>query len=152
MKRRFLTAGVVAVALTVAGCGGTEGGRVGSNPGVPDAPSTPASELRVTVDPDGGAVRTWTLRCDPPGGTHPDPRAACTAIDEAFRGGDDPFAPTPRDMLCAEIFGGPQTATISGTWRGKPVNASYSRVNSCEIARWDRLKPVLEPGGSAPPA
>jgi hypothetical protein len=114
------------VALVSAGCGsGTAGG---------------TAMLTITVqDGAGGAPRVWTLTCDPPGGDHPDPAAACAAIDAAPR----PFAPVPADMACTEIYGGPETATITGTWRGEPVDAAYRRTDGCEIARWTALAPVL---------
>lgn len=100
--------------------------------------------LVVTVDDGtGGTPRTWTLTCDPPGGDHPDPVAACAAIEAARR----PFAPVPAGMLCTQIYGGPQTATIEGTWRGEPVRASYKRSDGCEIARWNALAAVLGSGG-----
>lgn len=43
------------------------------------------------------------------------------------------------------MYGGPQTATIDGLWRGQRVHASYSRTDGCEIARWEALAPVLQP-------
>ncbi len=98
------------------------------------------SELTITVsDGAGGAPRAWTLTCDPPGGDHPDPAAACAAIDAARR----PFAPVPADMACTQIYGGPETATIEGTWRGEPVRAAYKRTDGCEIARWSALTAVF---------
>ena len=41
-------------------------------------------------------------------------------------------------------FGGPETATIKGTIRGQEVDASFSRSDGCEIARWDKVKPLLD--------
>lgn len=97
-------------------------------------------ELTVTVvDGPGLPPRTWTLTCDPPGGTHPDPPAACRAIERAAR----PFEPVPDGMLCTQVYGGPETATITGTWRGAPVDAAYRRTDGCEIARWRALSAVL---------
>jgi len=100
----------------------------------------PSSELTIIVrSGPGGDLTTWTLSCDPPGGTHPDPAAACAAIDAAR----DPFAPVPPDMMCTQQYGGPETATITGTWRGEQVNASYTRTDGCEIARWSKLAAVF---------
>ena len=106
-------------------------------------PTTPAamSTLTVTVKADpAGAATTWTLQCDPPGGDHPDAAAACAAISAAAK----PFDPVPRGAICTEIYGGPQTATITGSWQGRPVTASYRRTNGCELARWDKLGPVFQ--------
>ena len=111
--------------------------------GTPDT-AAGGGELTVTVDlGDGSAPATWTLTCAPPGGSHPAPEQACAALASA----KDPFAPVPRDMMCTEIYGGPQTATIKGTWGGQMVIARYQRNNGCEIARWDRLEAVFQTKG-----
>lgn len=109
---------------------------------VPASAATAAGDhLVVTVSPDGseGESVTYQLDCHPAGGDHPAPKKACQAIDAA----EDPFAPVPPDMVCTMIYGGPETATITGTWQGETVDAEYSRVNGCEIHRWDQLAPVF---------
>lgn len=98
------------------------------------------SELTVTVRADAGkAEQTFRLRCDPPAGDHPDPVAACAALGQ----GVDALRPVPKDQGCTDIYGGPQTARVQGRWRGEPVDASFSRTNGCEIARWDALAPLF---------
>jgi hypothetical protein len=52
---------------------------------------------------------------------------------------DDPFAPVPKDTACTQVYGGPQEADVTGTYRGRPVNAHFDRGNGCEIARWDKV-------------
>ncbi len=113
-----------------------------SRPGTDGAGTT---DLRILVSRQPGAGRhTYTLRCGPPGGTHPRPAAACRLLRRL----PHPFAPLPANAMCAEIYGGPQTATVTGTWRGEPVHAQFRRTNGCEIARWDRHAALLvEPGG-----
>ncbi len=102
----------------------------------------PATRLTVTVRADDGTEPTvWELTCDPAGGNHPDPQRACQALTDA----GDPFAPPPRDQICTEIYGGPEKATVEGTWRGKQVRADFSRTDGCRIARWDALRAVLQP-------
>ena len=94
----------------------------------------------ISVSADAKSVpETWRLTCNPADGDHPEPKAACAAIEKAT----DPFAPTKPDMACTEIYGGPAIATIRGERDGVQVDTSYSRVNGCEIARWDALGPVL---------
>lgn len=94
--------------------------------------------MTITVVTDEGAApNVLDLRCDPVGGDHPNAEAACAALVEA--GGEVAFEPTPGDQVCTEIFGGPQTATITGTYRGADVDATFSRENGCEIDRWDAL-------------
>ena len=46
----------------------------------------------------------------------------------------------PKDVACTEIYGGPQEADVRGTFRGRPVDAHFSRTNGCEIERWDTVQ------------
>lgn len=143
MRRRLIPL-LTAVALTSVACAG--GGPGGQDQQVPTEPTTQASELTVTVwrDRDGEPTR-WTLTCDPPGGTHPDPAGACAFLASAR----DWWKPVPADRACTEIYGGPQRATVAGRWRDQDVDAGYERTNGCEIARWDRMVPVLRTRGGA---
>ena len=88
-----------------------------------------------------GKPKTYTLKCDPPGGTFPDPEEACKKLDEL----DQPFAETPDDAMCTEQFGGEQVASINGVYRDETVNTRFSRDDGCEIARWDEHKFLLQP-------
>lgn len=110
----------------------------------PAAPGTPlAADLTVVVDATGkGATTTSTLTCEPVGGDHPDAAAACAAI---AAGGLAAFDPTPMGVACTEQWGGPQTATVTGTVGGETVNARFSRTNGCEISRWDALEALFGP-------
>lgn len=115
----------------------------------------PGTSLTVTVRPAGPASTptVYTLTCDPPGGDHPDPQAACAALEEAMAAPVNPLDPVPATQACTEIYGGDQTALVEGTIDGQAVRAEMSRVNGCEIARWDALVDVLvEPGGVTPSA
>ncbi len=118
--------------------------------GRPSAAPSPSADgrtelaVRVRSGP-GQAARTFTLTCDPPGGDHPDPAAACRLLDEL----DHPFAPLAPDRACTEIYGGPQTATVTGTFRGSPVHAEFRRTDGCEIARWDAYVDLLVERGGA---
>jgi hypothetical protein len=108
------------------------------------------NELIVTVtESEGSKPTAWTLTCGADaGGDHPDPAAACAALQAVFDDGGDPFAALPADAVCTEIYGGSATATITGTWEGADVDASYSRTNGCEIARWDPLMDVFRTTGT----
>lgn len=86
---------------------------------------------------DGAATSRVTLTCDPPGGSHPNPAAACSGLD------DQSFVPLPTGSVCTQVFGGPQTATVRGTYRGKPVSLDLARSDGCLIAQWDRLGALL---------
>ncbi|MGW2560527.1 SSI family serine proteinase inhibitor [Streptomyces sp. NPDC001514] len=86
---------------------------------------------------------TYELTCAPAGGTHPEAQAACDRLEEFGRQGENPFAPVAQDAMCTQMYGGPATARVTGTWRGQPVDATFNRNNGCEIARWQTLEPVL---------
>lgn len=134
---------VAATTVWLAGCGTTGGGDVTTDP----PPGREITELTVVVrDAPGSRVRTFTLVCDPAGGDHPDPEAACRSLGEM----KDPFAPVPSETMCTQVYGGPQTATVTGTFRGEPVDAEFSRTDGCQIARWDKHAVLLvESGGVA---
>jgi hypothetical protein len=123
----------VIVALAFAACGS-------------DEPTTPATgggsdelaNLVVTVDPDGeesGAAKELQVTCKAP--TESDLCGAAAGLSAAD------LAPTAEDVACTQQYGGPETATIKGTLRGEEVDASFSRTDGCEIARWDKVSPLL---------
>ncbi|MFJ8823731.1 SSI family serine proteinase inhibitor [Streptomyces sp. NPDC102467] len=110
--------------------------------GSPD--SAYGDHLLVSVAGSGnGSDGTHELECGPAGGTHADPGAACGRLDELAAGDPDPFAPVPKGAYCTMQYGGGATAHITGTWHGRPVDASYKLTNGCEISRWQRMVPVL---------
>ena len=41
------------------------------------------------------------------------------------------------------IYGGPEEATIKGTIRGAEIDPSFKRTDGCEIARWEKVQPLL---------
>lgn len=92
-----------------------------------------------------GATSTWRLTCDPDGGTHPQPEAACAALD---RSGRTALPAVRKDRACAQTYGGPQSAMVTGTWRGEQVSSRFARNNSCETARWKALDGLL-PGAQS---
>ena len=73
------------------------------------------SQLTVVVDDGAGGTSTWSLTCDPTGGDHPDAEQACAAIE----GHRSALNPVPKDRMCAQVYGGPEKATVTGTWRGR---------------------------------
>lgn len=114
----------------------------------PFAPLTPmaraSDHLTVTVRGTGGrGDGRFELSCHPKGGSHPDVEGACGSLDRGARWGKDPFAPVSSDSVCTMMYGGPATAHVTGTWAGRPVDAEFDRSNGCQIARWDKLVPLL---------
>ena len=107
----------------------------------PAKPAKPAAKVSLTVvvtPSPGAAPKRWTLRCDPTGGTHPDPAAACRQLLAA----KNPFAPIPRGIMCPMIAAGPQRATISGIFFGQHVASNFSRTG-CEATKWSELGDVF---------
>ena len=131
---RLAPALLAAAALFLAACGS-------------DDPTTPATggssdqlaDLVVTVDADGAEgqpAKELQVSCKEP--TDSDACGAAAGISPAD------LEPTADDVACTQQFGGPETATIKGTIRGQDVDASFSRSDGCEIARWDKVKPLLD--------
>jgi hypothetical protein len=110
--------------------------------GAPDGRKA-GDRLIVTVSRAGTADGTRVLRCHPGGGDHPAPADACRVLDRRTQWGRDPFAPEEPRGLCTMQYGGPATAHVTGTWAGRPVDATYDRHDGCAISRWDALVPVL---------
>ncbi|RNL83329.1 SSI family serine proteinase inhibitor [Halostreptopolyspora alba] len=92
--------------------------------------------------PDGFEPGTWTLTCAPAGGDHPEPEAACADLEEV---GVEGFEEVPDGQMCTHIYGGPQTARVSGHVAGTEVDTTFGRANGCEIDRYDSMGTVLAP-------
>jgi hypothetical protein len=104
----------------------------------------PQTSIDVTLWPDGrgtGESRTVVLTCEPAGGSQADPEEACAALYNE----EDALEPVAGDVACTQIYGGPQEARIAGVVRGRAVDVLFNRSIGCEIERWARLGPVLDP-------
>ena len=118
---------------------GVAGG--GGNDEQAAAPAAMA-DLTVTVDPDGDGAekpRSATVKCQSAQDSD-----TCHAVD-----GMDPktFEPVGDMVACTQQYGGPETAAVTGTLHGEAINAKFSRVNGCEISRWEEAAPLLEAAG-----
>ncbi|MET0693573.1 MAG: SSI family serine proteinase inhibitor, partial [Propionibacteriaceae bacterium] len=121
MRTRLMVLGLLFPAIaSLAACGGT----TPADPAATSAPSaSPAptaspsnaseSTLTVVYDDGNGKTSTWQLSCDPAGGDHPDPAAACAALTKSAA---TALPAVSKDKMCTQQFGGPQTATLTGTW------------------------------------
>jgi hypothetical protein len=143
---RLLAVPLLSFGLLLGACGADDDGAAGGNGGKGGAGAAGATELEVIFE-DLETAEQWTLTCDPPDGSHPDPEGACADLDAALEAGAEPFAEPDPDEICTEQYGGPQTATVSGTFAGSPVDASFARTNGCQISRWDAVGRLLPPGG-----
>ena len=122
---------LVLLALTLAlaaGCGEDDDAPPGATP-----TAAALAELTVEVDPGG---KRATVRC-----ACPDDSELCRAVDALDA---SVFEPTPGNVACTQQYGGPETAKVTGTFRGEPVDARFSRENGCQIARWEDAAPLLE--------
>jgi hypothetical protein len=97
-----------------------------------------STSLHVTFWANGqghAPKRSYTLSCAPAGGTLRHPLAACRQLARLKA----PFAPTPPNTACTQIYGGPQDALVTGRYRGALISAHFSRRDGCEIERWNRV-------------
>jgi hypothetical protein len=138
---RFATAALCSLTLFAA-CGGDDddggGAGDGDQAGGGVTPAL-AANLTVTVRPEGpdGLVRTRRVECERVG------RGAAERVCRALNDGN--FAPVPRMQPCTAIYGGPGLARVTGTFRGRHVDARFSLEDGCEIARWQRNRELLGP-------
>lgn len=145
MKTRAITAaGLATLALLVSGCAN------GLDPGpkywaelnvVIDVPGPRGHVLErdgesasVPEPAEAGFHYDWTLLCadTDSAGTHPTPQEACDYI----RGFGADFFVTPTYEACAQIYGGPEVMTISGTYEGKEVSRTFTRTDGCKMGEW----------------
>jgi hypothetical protein len=120
---------LLAAAALFAACGSDE----------PTAsPPQGLANLTVTLDndgPKGAPAKELELTCENAGDSQ-----ACKTVSTLTT---QDLAPTPANMACTQIFAGPETASITGTLRGSPVNAKFSRSDGCQVKRWQRVQPLL---------
>jgi Subtilisin inhibitor-like len=94
-------------------------------------PAQPRTDLTLAYMAEAGYATAVTLRCDPPGGAHPEPSAACRALRTV---GGRPSRLKPARIMCTMIYA-PITAQITGRWRGKKISWSKTYGNTCEMTR-----------------
>ncbi|MEU8245082.1 SSI family serine proteinase inhibitor [Nonomuraea sp. NPDC048916] len=85
------------------------------------------SILTITVTEENGWSRVYRLTCDPDGGNHPDPAAACDALRSV--GGHLSRLRRPNPICTREYA--PTKVSVKGSWRGRNLSFSGSYPNSC---------------------
>ncbi|MFG1805286.1 SSI family serine proteinase inhibitor [Streptomyces sp. NPDC049040] len=99
--------------------------------------------LAISYDDGAGGTVTRILTCgdveQTAEQTGVEEQDACRRLEEL--GG--PLAPVQAGQMCSMIYGGPQTAHVTGMWHGVPVDETYRRTDGCEVARWNRMVPAL---------
>jgi hypothetical protein len=138
----------MAFILLVVGCGDEESS--------PQTAAGKGTELELTLDPDGAEgeePQVKTVECPDPPRPGPDPLCGQVLLLSP-----EDLEPVPPQAACTEIYGGPDTLTIEGTLEGKPVEATLTRENGCEIERFAVWLPILKklfpdysPGASLEP-
>ena len=132
MKRLLLTLTALSAVVLVA-CGDDE----------PIGGPFPVADLEVVVEHPDRETISYRITClgdtaTITGDVDLDDQAACEALaqpDVQQRLIEGP----PADQICTEQYGGPDTATITGTIDETPVDAVIDRTNGCGISDWDHL-------------
>lgn len=113
---------ILAAVALLAGCGEDD------EPAA--TPAASVADLTIEVEPGG---KRATVLCD-----------VDTDCPEVAALDPKVFEPTAGNVACTQQYGGPEQATVKGTFKGEPVDAQFSRENGCEIARWEDATPLLE--------
>jgi hypothetical protein len=131
---RSAAAIVLALGLAAAGCSGS-GTTAGTQLHISALTGAESALVpsRATLRCDGAAVGTGFLRETAP--------AACAAVNRGVVG---KVAARQRDRrLCAQIYGGPQTAGLRGTVDHRHVDLTVTRTDGCGVADWHTLEALL---------
>ncbi len=152
-----MTRGAVATGLGLAlafglmvaalgGCGDDDDG-----PAAPRTASTAAGGIELTIRSDDGAGRRETaiLTCraneQRAGGFLNDKAAVSELCVQARSLADLLTTPPDRERPCTQIYGGPETAQVTGAIEGTKVDRRFTRTNGCEIADFTRAAALLQP-------
>jgi hypothetical protein len=104
-------------------------------------PEAGQAKLAINLWPEGpdGTAETFTLSCEPLGGTLPHRRRACATLARLL---EFPWRGcSPRDTETEAPT--PQTAHIGGTFRHTRVDVNLLRAGTCQISRWNALAALL---------
>jgi hypothetical protein len=118
--------------------------------GTPGNAATTTSSLTITLlaTPTATPV-SYTLLCDGaavgPTSTLPNAATACAELEAHGEEVLDSQRPMPEQ--CTQQYGGPQQATVTGTFHGRSIDASFSLTDGCRIAVWNSIPTLL--GGPA---
>ena len=121
---------LLAVACLALGCGSDDDEQPAAAPALAD--------LSVTVDRDGKGgkpAQTTTVRCATAAESPRCEKVAALKLSD--------LEPASGATACTELYGGPETATITGTLRGERVDERFSLEDGCQIARWEQNRDLL---------
>ena len=146
MRRASAVAGlVVCAALAIGGCGEED------EPAAQRTAPTAGDVIELTIVNDDGSGRptTGTLTCrgaDQRAEGALDGRASPAELCAQARGNAELLTGKPdKARACAQVYGGPETARVTGTIGREKVDRRFSRTNGCEIADYTRAAGLLAP-------
>jgi hypothetical protein len=141
---------VLVLGLSIAalgGCGDDE-----DEPAAPPTAAAPAAgafELSIRHDDGAGNRATAILTCnerEQRAGGFLTRRAAVDELCAKARSIKQLLTTQPdKARACTQIYGGPETARITGTIDGVKVDRRFSRTNGCEIADFNSAGELLQP-------
>lgn len=114
----------------------TLGGATGIAEAQPASLYAPSAVVLTVAQGEDAAnvVRATTLSCAPTAqGTHPDPKAACTAL-AATAGTLDALLAAPDPNRVCPMHYAPVTVTADGVWRGSRVSWKHTFSNACTMS------------------
>ena len=140
---------VALAALFVTAACGSSGAKKAATTTTAVAAAATSLSIEVRLDP-AAAPQTGTLQCDGSAkGTGLLAESASAAKACAALANPAAVAylrnPRPEGQVCTQIFGGPETAHVTGTLQGQPVTVDLARRNGCETAGWELVRPLLQP-------
>ena len=141
---------LLALGLAVAALGGC--GDDDDEPAAPQtapAPATGGIELSIRHEDGAGKRETGILTCtgtEQRAGGFLTRRATVDELCAKARAIKALLTTQPdKQRACTQIYGGPETARITGTIDGVKVDRRFSRTNGCEIDDFNRAGELLQP-------
>jgi len=138
---------LVLVLAALAGCGEDEG----EPEAAPPTTSTPTGgiELSIRYDDGEGKRETAILTCGAGvqrAGGFLNGKAPVSELCATARSLSKLLTTQPaKDRMCTQIYGGPQTARVTGTIDGTAVDRRFTRTNGCELADFSAAEALLRP-------
>jgi hypothetical protein len=108
------------------------------------AAAPPDVKLNLSVSDGAGATRTASLRCgDQTKATGFLKRAPVRHCRRARKLSSLLTGAPPLNAICTQIYGGPQTAAVTGRIGAQRVERRFARTDGCEIDDWNRMGSLL---------
>jgi hypothetical protein len=137
---------IVVLVAGATGCGASMGDAPRNAPGDETVRPTPSASLTISYSDGEGDSRRATLRCSPGADRVTGYLRLSPAPELCRRLGDLTGLLTSkpdRARVCAQVYGGPDTARISGRLEGRRIDRRLARTDACEIDDWRLAAPLL---------